>query len=251
MNDAGKLAGKLGLDGHDEAAFADRHDVVLNRLGEPGRTQHRADAIARVGLRLRKIATNTAQRGRGAVEHDAAFVDAVGDRPLQLPQRKVPAGNLRQNGVFLHGMVSSCRRRQRVPDRAQIAPAEGSSERCRLGEFGGVDGRRHVQVGARDEIPRRRGALLFDADHRVELALGHQDLREPASALGVRRRDDALANAREIERVERPVVGEHVRPGYSSLRCSSSRTRVGSALPPEAFMICPTRNPATLVLPAR
>ena len=60
------------------------------------------------------------------------------------------------------------------------------------------------------------------------------------------RRDDTLANRGEVESLERSSVSE----GQASFLRTNSFTTAGSALPREAFITCPTRNPITLVFPA-
>ncbi len=42
------------------------------------------DALARLGLRLRKTATDSTERGRGTVEHRVALVDRLAEFAPQL-----------------------------------------------------------------------------------------------------------------------------------------------------------------------
>jgi hypothetical protein len=53
VHDAGKLARELRLDRNHEPPFANRDDVILNHPRVLRRLQNRADAVARVHLRLR------------------------------------------------------------------------------------------------------------------------------------------------------------------------------------------------------
>ena len=234
MHDTGKLARKLGFDRHDEATLANRDDVVLNGTRVTIRAQDRADAVARVVLRLRQTTANTSKRGRRAIEDGAALIDCVGERALQIAQVRVARGDRGQRLVLdlAQRVPGGGGRRERIADGAQIAGPERPPDGCRFGECTGINGGKHVQIAAGDQIAHQRGAPLFEphqreVDYRFEL----RSTRAPA--LGMCRRHDPLAHGREIERRQRALVGQH----YGSSFCFISvLTSCGSALPALAFI---------------
>ncbi len=77
VDDARQSAGELGFDRNHESPVTNRHDAILDRLGVFGGVEDRADAIARVGLRLCQAATDAPQGVRRPVEHRAALVERV------------------------------------------------------------------------------------------------------------------------------------------------------------------------------
>jgi hypothetical protein len=96
--------------------------------------------------------------------------------------------------------------RDRIPDRTKLGRRERSPDRRRLRKVGGVDRRHYVQIGAGDQLARR-GSLRLSAAHRSELFQRRQGLRERPSALRPSCAHDPLAHAREVERLERSLIG--------------------------------------------
>ena len=89
VHDAGHHAGELRFDRNDEASVTNRNDAILNRFGVLRAVKDRGDAIARFALRRNEAAPDSPERGRGAIQNRAAFVDRVYERMLQFPQRRV------------------------------------------------------------------------------------------------------------------------------------------------------------------
>ena len=87
--------------------------------------QDRADAVARVAVRLRQAAADASERGRGAVEHRAALVDRVGDGARQLAQRRV-AGDDRPPDPDVRARRGARRRPRRSPSPTECRSAPAS-----------------------------------------------------------------------------------------------------------------------------
>ncbi len=237
VHDAGHHAGELRFDRNDEASVPNRNDAILNRFGILRAVEDRGDAVTRFALRRNEAPPDSPERGRGAIQNDAAFVDRIDERMLQFAQRRVWRDDRSQIRMFAYRLVRGRGRRQRVADRTQLGRPQRCADLRGLAEGGRIDRRHDRDVGACRERSHRLRAQLLPA-HDRKIRFGQQVVRQRAAALRSGRGDDTLAHSRKVERVEGASICEAHRDSRAT-RASSLPARwpsAGSAFPREAFI---------------